>query len=126
MSDYTDTIDYYAALAAQHEGKCVYHGPATEKDAAPPELSPAARAVLTAVTLTKYDVPPEGLPAFAEEMAPLIAAALRAAADQVVPLQLPPETAVDANHPTVEWHVWNAEQQSRFALFVIANELEAQ
>ncbi len=49
------------------------------------ELSPAARAVLTAVTLTKYDVPPEGLPAFAEEMAPLLAAALRAAADQVVP-----------------------------------------
>jgi hypothetical protein len=45
------------------------------------ELSPAAKAVLTAVTLTKYDVPPEGLPAFAEEMAPLLAAALRAAAD---------------------------------------------
>lgn len=43
------------------------------------ELSPAARAVLTAVTWKKYDVPPEGLPAFAEEMAPLIAAALRAA-----------------------------------------------
>jgi hypothetical protein len=42
------------------------------------ELSPAARAVLTAVTLTKYDVPPEGLPAFAEEIAPLLAAALRA------------------------------------------------
>ena len=54
-----------------------------------------------------------------------LAAALRAAADQVVPLQLPPETAVDANHPTVEWHVWNAEQQSRFALLAIANELEA-
>ena len=49
------------------------------------ELSPAAKAVLTAVTLKRYDVPPEGLPAFAEEMAPLIAAALRAAADQVVP-----------------------------------------
>jgi hypothetical protein len=47
------------------------------------ELSPAANAVLTAVTLTRYDVPPEGLPAFAEEMAPLIAAALRAAADQM-------------------------------------------
>lgn len=43
-------------------------------------LSPAARAVLTAVTLKEYDVPPEGLPAFAEEMAPLIAVALRAAA----------------------------------------------
>jgi hypothetical protein len=49
------------------------------------ELSPAAQAVLTAVTLTKYDVPPEGLPAFAEEMAPLLAAALRAAADQAHP-----------------------------------------
>ena len=44
------------------------------------QLSPAAKAVLTSVTLSKYDVPPEGLPAFAEEMAPLIAAALRAAA----------------------------------------------
>jgi len=49
------------------------------------ELSPATRAVLTAVTLTKYDVPPEGLPAFAEEMAPLIAATLRAAAKHCVP-----------------------------------------
>lgn len=47
------------------------------------ELSPAARAVLTAVTLTKYDVPPEGLPSFAEEMAPLLATALRATADQL-------------------------------------------
>ena len=52
------------------------------------ELSPAANAVLTAVTLKRYDVPPEGLPAFAEEMAPLIAAALRATADQVVPEKL--------------------------------------
>jgi hypothetical protein len=47
------------------------------------ELSLAARAVLTAVTLTKYDVPPEGLPAFAKEMAPLLAAALRATAEQI-------------------------------------------
>ena len=56
----------------------------------------------------------------------MVAAALRAAADQVVPLQLPPEGAVDAKHPTVEWHVWNAEQQARFALLAIATELEAQ
>ena len=55
------------------------------------QLSPAANAVLTAVTLTRYDVPPEGLPAFAEEMAPLLAAALRAAADQVVPPALEEE-----------------------------------
>ena len=46
-------------------------------------LSPAARAVLEAVTWKKYDVPPEGLPTFAEEMAPLIAVALRAAADHL-------------------------------------------
>lgn len=49
------------------------------------DLSPQARAVLEAVTWKRYDVPPEGLPAFAEEMAPLIAAALRAAVEQVVP-----------------------------------------
>lgn len=40
-------------------------------------FSSEARKVLTAVTLKKYDVPPEGLPNFALEMAPLIAAALR-------------------------------------------------
>ena len=88
------------------------------------ELSPAARAVLKAVTWKKYDVPPEGLPAFAEEMAPLLAAALRAAADQVVPLQLPPE--LDTQRPTVAWHTWDAKQQARFALLAIATELEAQ
>ena len=81
-------------------------------------LSPAAQAVQDAAM--QYEINPE---CYSREIA---AAALRAAADQVVPLQLPPETAVDANHPTVEWHVWNAEQQSRFALLAIANELEAQ
>jgi hypothetical protein len=55
------------------------------------ELSPAARAILEAVTWKKYDVPPEGLPAFAQEMAPLLATALRAAADQVVPPALEEE-----------------------------------
>ena len=43
----------------------------------PTPLSPEAKEVLQAVTLKKYDVPPEGLPNFALEMAPLIAAALR-------------------------------------------------
>ena len=46
-------------------------------------ISPAARAVLEAVTWKRYDVPPEGLPGFALEMAPLIATALRAAASQI-------------------------------------------
>ena len=42
------------------------------------KLSPEAREVLEAVTMKRYDVPPEGLPGFALEMAPLIAGALRA------------------------------------------------
>jgi hypothetical protein len=84
------------------------------------ELSPAAEAVFDALNMSELNGPQQFM-ALAHA-----AAALRAAADQVVPLQLPPETAVDANHPTVEWHVWNAEQQSRFALLAIANELEAQ
>ena len=84
-------------------------------------LSPVAQAVLKAACIH------HGL--FNEEIVQrrrMVAAALRAAADQVVPLQLPPEGAVDAKHPTVEWHVWNAEQQARFALLAIATELEAQ
>ena len=47
------------------------------------KLSPETRKVLEAVTMKRYDVPPEGLPGFALEMAPLLAAALRAAADQM-------------------------------------------
>ena len=83
------------------------------------ELSPAARAVLTAVTLTKYDVPPEGLPAFAEEMAPLLAAALRAAADQVVP-----EEQLHGGDQRWQFER-DARQHSRKQLLAIADELEA-
>jgi len=80
------------------------------------QLSPAANAVLTAVTLTKYDVPPEGLPAFAEEMAPLLAAALRAAADQVVPApRLPYDSCCDVNAAAI-----------RAELLAISIELETQ
>jgi len=80
------------------------------------ELSPAADAVLTAVTLTRYDVPPEGLFAFAEEMAPLIVAALRAAADQVVPVP------IDAKTPEEHWALLGVKNR----LLAIADELEAQ
>jgi len=80
------------------------------------ELSPTALAVLTAVTLKKYDVPPEGLPAFAEEMAPLLAAALRAAVDQAIPVTKTPwgTTLV----PVL------SSQESRDRLLAIAKELE--
>ena len=84
------------------------------------QLSPAANAVLTAVTLTRYDVPPEGLPAFAEEMAPLIAAALRAAADQVVP-----EEQLHGGDQRWQFER-DARQPSRKRLLAIADELEAQ
>ena len=83
------------------------------------ELSPTARAVLTAVTLKRYDVPPEGLPAFAEEMAPLIAAALRAAAHQLLAVQWNGQIPVGATEQIgINW--------ARDALHVLANELEAQ
>ena len=80
------------------------------------QLSPAANAVLTAVTLTRYDVPPEGLPAFAEEMAPLIAAALRAAADQVVPVPIKAQT------PEEHWALLGVKNR----LLAIADEIETQ
>ena len=75
------------------------------------QLSPAAQAVLDAFR-SSHTGPG------------CLAAALRAAADQVVPLQLPPE--LDTQRPTVAWHAWDAEQQARFALLAIATELEAQ
>ena len=84
------------------------------------QLSPAANAVLTAVTLTRYDVPPEGLPAFAEEMAPLIAAALRAAADQVVP-----EEQLHGGDQRWQFER-DARQHSRKRLLAIADEIETQ
>ena len=80
------------------------------------QLSPAANAVLTAVTLTRYDVPPEGLPSFAEEMAPLLATALRAAADQVVPVPIKAQT------PEEHWALLGVKNR----LLAIADELEAQ
>ena len=77
------------------------------------QLSPAAKAVLTAVTLTKYDVPPEGLPAFAEEMAPLLAAALRAAVAH---------TQQHHGHDVYSREVWECDADE---LLAIADELEA-
>ena len=77
------------------------------------ELSPAAQAVLDAY-----------ITGLASKRRNAIARALRAAADQVVPLQLPPE--LDTQRPTVAWHAWDAKQQARFALLSIATELEAQ
>ena len=82
------------------------------------ELSPSARAVLEAVTWKKYDVPPEGIPAFAEEMAPLLAAALHAAASHLLAVQWNGQIPVDGTQQIgINW--------ARDALHVLANELEA-
>ena len=78
------------------------------------DLSPAARAVLDAVT--PYPI---------HEAA--IAAALRAAADQVVPQKEEPFT--DPMKPSVSfgysWTVWETEQYLRLQFLAIADELEA-
>ena len=49
------------------------------------DLSPAAQAVLTAATQRLYCLDPEDVPTSASEHGCAIAAALRAAADQVAP-----------------------------------------
>ena len=77
------------------------------------DLSPAAQAVLDAAGRKTWYRNND------------IAAALRAAADQVVPLREAPRIRHDAKRPTIEWHIWNACQQSRSRLLAIAAELEA-
>jgi hypothetical protein len=52
------------------------------------DLTPAAEAVLNAVTLTRYDVPYYACPKSIDQIKSDVAAALRAAADQVVPENL--------------------------------------
>lgn len=49
------------------------------------DLSPAAQAVLNAVTLKRYDVPYYACPKSIDQIKSDVAAALRAAADQVLP-----------------------------------------
>ena len=82
------------------------------------KLSPAARAVLEAVTWKKYDVPPEGLPAFAEEMSPLLAVALRAAANQIPYLP--------KNCSSYDVNVQDGREEVREKFLAIVAELEAQ
>jgi hypothetical protein len=82
------------------------------------DLSPAAQAVLDAYQSAHPVMHP------ADQRA--VAAALRAAVDQVVPWRNAPKIAIDAWRPTVEWHVWDAQQRARADLLAIVAELEAQ
>jgi hypothetical protein len=84
-------------------------------------LSPAAQAVLTAYNAGfKHPV--------AVHHKPRIAAALRAAADQVVPWQ--PEPTEESVGPTIDfgyaWALFSKANDVRQELLAIADELEAQ
>ena len=80
------------------------------------DLSPAAQAVLDAAV---------SHPAFATRKR--IAAALRAAADQVVPpLDLKPQEDLESRREAMEWGMNSQTQLTRHQLLAIAAELEAQ
>ena len=86
------------------------------------DLSPAAQAVLTALTQQEYGLDPADIPNEAGRMACVAATALRAAADQVVPQNY--DCAVDDRG----W-IDGAEDRNakiREQLLAIAAELEAQ
>ena len=83
------------------------------------DLSPAADAVLNAVTLKRYDVPYYACPKSIDQIKSDVAAALRAAADQVLAAQWEGRIEPDTAHSLgINW--------SRDALHAIAAELQAQ
>ena len=82
-------------------------------------LSPAAQAVLTAATQKLYCLDPEDVPMSASEYGSVIAAALRAAADQICMKQPLGDTDADAG-------VFAAHHAISTSLLAIADELEAQ
>ena len=88
-----------------------------------PAMSPAAQAVLAA-----FNDRHELCGPFDDNWQELcLAAALRAAADEVVPERKPPATPDFPDHNDIEpFHRWRADQDTRAALLAIAAELEAQ
>jgi hypothetical protein len=79
------------------------------------DLSPAAEAVLNAVTLKRYDVPYYACPKSIDQIKSDVAAALRAAADQVVPVE----------HEIIENCWYEKADLIREQFLAIAAELEA-
>jgi hypothetical protein len=86
------------------------------------DLSPAAESVLNAVTLKRYDVSYYACPKSIDQIKSDVAAALRAAADQVVPTEtdLPP-IAPDLGH-----FRQHERRLTRQRLLAMAAELEGQ
>lgn len=86
------------------------------------DLSPAVQAVLNAVTLKRYDVPYYACPKSIDQIRSDVAAALRAAADQVVPEDYSSYTG----HPEHDFAMEARNDSAREAILAIATELEAQ
>ena len=80
------------------------------------EISPAAQAVLTALTQQEYGLDPADIPNEAGRMACVAAAALCAAADQVVPVE----------HEIIENCWYEKADLIREQFLAIAAELKAQ
>jgi hypothetical protein len=87
------------------------------------DLSPAAEAVLHAVTLKQYDVPYYACPASIDQIKSDAAAALRAAADQVVPHLEEPDWGV-CNNGHCDIELYTDHQRKRTQLLAIAAELD--
>ena len=84
------------------------------------DLSPAAQAVLDAA-VGAYE------PNMVYEHKISIAAALRAAADQVVPpLDIKPQEDLESRREAMEWGMNSQTQLTRHQLLAIASELESQ
>jgi len=84
-------------------------------------LSPAAQAVLTAATQKVYCLDPEDVPMSASEYGSVIAAALRAVAEQLVP-----QVYLLERFYSGEVFEEYARQMTRQQLLAIADELETQ
>jgi hypothetical protein len=92
----------------------------------PTPVSPAAQAVLDAVTLKRWDVPHQACPKSIDQIKSDVAAALRAAADQVVPNH--PKPSANSDYHLMNWtksfDQYYQRQQTRTELLAIAAELE--
>jgi hypothetical protein len=85
------------------------------------ELSPAAQEVFWAFNKAASGEPDDW------HYLPAVAAALRAAADQVVPLaDVAPQEDLESRREAMVWGMQHQTQLTRYQLLAIADELEAQ
>lgn len=89
------------------------------------DLSPAAQAVLAALTQSEYELDPADIPNEAQRMAYHASVAIRALADQVVPdIDLFISVANDCLPRDIGAAKWSARYETRRELLAIATELE--